>query len=133
LGIYGCTHHRYKGPPLFHNFSVIPLFPCFFVLWSLIELKILNFSFYLFVYFFCNTIMTTESMCNYHHLTRKNGTSVSILTPTINYTLKIRWPLRFVCSYCMLHLLHTITSVQETYLLESSRYRKCWQKIKRKQ
>ena len=31
------------GPPLLHNFLAVPLFPWFFVLWSLIELKILLF------------------------------------------------------------------------------------------
>ena len=27
----------WMSPPLFHNFLAVPLFPCFFVLWSLIE------------------------------------------------------------------------------------------------
>ena len=36
--------------------------PCFHTFFFLIELKIFNFSLNLFVYFFCNIIMTDEPM-----------------------------------------------------------------------
>ena len=41
---------RYGQPPLFHNFLAVHLFPYFFIRSSLIQLKIPDFSFYLFVY-----------------------------------------------------------------------------------
>ena len=47
------------------HFSAVPLFPCFFVFWSLIQIKIPNFAFYLYnnsvlmYYYNFNTIITT--------------------------------------------------------------------------
>ena len=91
----------YLCPPLFQFFSLVThgvnlgscemashrlFWHCFPVF--LLILKIL-------VYFFWNTIMTTESMCSYH-FTRKNDTRhycVWTCAPTVNYALKSKVPI----------------------------------------
>jgi len=63
---------------------------------------ILNFFLYLFVYFFYDYYWI-------HVYARKNSTCIWTLTPTIKQSIthwKVRWPLRFICSYALLVTQH---------------------------
>ena len=121
----GCLYVPYTSGHLISVYNSIsagvgdlPYFPVFL----LFDLKITNF-FLLVCLLFCNTTMTTESTCSYH-VTRKNDTRHSCVwtrTPKITRIMywKVRWPLRFVCSY---------SNTQETSLHE---YSKCRQKTQK--
>ena len=101
-----------------HSFLTVPLFPCFFVLWFPIKIKIPSFCFYLFVYF-CVKQLWPLKLPHY-----KKEWCQAFLHLNAHPDNQ----LCFICSYAC--LLHSITDMQETSLHESSCYGKCWQKAR---
>ena len=90
-----------KGSPSSQGKKVTSLVSLLFFLQSLIELKISKFSLNLFVYFFCNIIMTGEPT----HTASKERMAPKLMflsermTQLSKTSSKVQWPLCFAFSY----------------------------------
>ena len=78
-----------------------PLFPYFFSMIPIIKLKIPNFALHLFLYFFCNIIMTGEptGTASKERIAPELMFSSKRASQVSNTASKVQWPLRFAFSY----------------------------------